>query len=78
MKLIPFNCVNPKTGDELVFYINPDQVAFVSGGTLPGEVVSFPSGEPTPVEAAAIILQNGIEFTVKDTVENVIKRLKGK
>lgn len=79
MKLISFGCVNPKNGEKLVFWINPNKVACVSGGTLPGEIVSFSSGEPVPVEAAAIILDNGMSLTVKDTMENVVNRLeKGK
>lgn len=79
MKLVKFNCVKPKTGEELDFWINPDKVTIVSGGTLPGEVVSFPSGEPTSVEAAVIVLDNGIQLTVKDTMNNVVEKLrKGK
>ena len=75
MKFMKFECVNPLTSEELVFYVNPGKVTFVSGGTLPGETVSYPSGEPTPVEAAAIILDNGISLTVKDSMENVVSRL---
>lgn len=78
MKLIPFDCINPETGAKLTFYINPDKVVCVSGGTLPSEIVAFPKGEPVPTEAAAIILLNGQVLTVKDTVENVITLLEGK
>ena len=75
MKLILFDCVNPETKADITIYVNPESIAFVSGGVLPGEVVSFPDGKPSPVEAAAIVFQNGQFFMVKDTMENVVALL---
>ena len=77
MKLIPFNCFNRETNDELIFHINPDVVVSVAGDVLPGEIVSLPAGEPVPVEAAVIVLLNGQVLTIKNTVENVITKLGG-
>lgn len=77
MKLIPFDCFN-ETGAKLTFYINPEKVVSVSGGTLPGDLIG-PDEKALPIEAAIIILQNGQALTVKDIVENVVNRLeKGK
>lgn len=72
MKLIEFDCFNLQTGDKLTFDINPNQVACVSSGTLPSEIVSS-----VPTEATVIMLSNGQTLCVKNSRENVIKRLKG-